>query len=312
MNSPEPAWFLEPRPRFQHNYKIHILLLLITLVTTTFVSELFFFLPNELVYSKGFFTRLLDGRLLRSMMKPDHFFMGVIFSTSTLFILLVHEMGHYLTCRRHNVDATLPYFIPFPLGIGTLGAFIKIREPIPTKRQLFDIGAGGPIAGFLASLPFIAVGTFQSPVTPLSAVSTGDIVIGPCLLTYLAISFLKHIPEGHTIFLHPMFLAGWVGMLATCLNLLPFGQLDGGHVMYSVLGKKQHRLALPLYILLVLFGVLWQGWWIWAIILLFIGIRHPRMWDESIPLNTGRILIALGVLIIFILSFMPLPIGIMP
>ncbi|HPR62730.1 MAG TPA: site-2 protease family protein [Thermoanaerobaculia bacterium] len=302
MNWPEAPWFLEPPPRFQHRYFIHIALLLLTLITTTLIGGLWFGTDYEN-------AETLSG-LGMALIHPENLIRGLLFSLPTLFILLAHEMGHYFACRIHRVDATLPYFIPVPFGIGTLGAFIKIKEPIPSKRQLFDIGAGGPLAGFVATLPFLVIGIALSTPTPIAAIPEQSLQLGTPLL-FLGLSYLFHsLPEGMTIMIHPLAFAGWVGLLATSLNLLPFGQLDGGHILYSVIGKRQHRLALPLYIFLVAMGVFWWGWWLWAVILIFIGLRHPRMWDEPVPLDLRRKILAIVVFVVFLISFMPIPVSV--
>jgi len=228
---------------------------------------------------------------------------------------LCHELGHYVICRRYRLPATPPYFIPAPLGLGTFGAFIRIRGAIRSKAELFDVGVGGPIAGFVALLPFLAFGLTLSTPVPVETLPEHEagaylIVPGRSLLIRLVSDAIHGpLPSGWVLDLHPFALAGWVGLLATSLNLLPLGQLDGGHIVYAVLGRWQRRIALPLFGLLAIIGVLfWKGWLLWALLSLFVGLKHPRVVDEDRPLGRTRQWIALVALGIFILSFMPIPV----
>jgi len=242
--------------------------------------------------------------------------LGFQFSIPTLFILFCHEMGHYLYCLRYRLPATLPYFIPAPLGLGTFGAFIRIRAALRTKAELFDVGVGGPIAGFIALLPFLVYGIAHSTpsaieILPAAEGAGSDLIVpGRSLLIQLVTYFFHgSLPSGSVMDLHPFALAAWVGLLATSLNLLPLGQLDGGHILYAVLGRWQRRLAWPSFAGLALIGVFfWKGWLIWALISLFVGLRHPPVIDERSPLDGKRKILALCALLIFILSFMPIPV----
>jgi membrane-associated protease RseP (regulator of RpoE activity) len=240
--------------------------------------------------------------------------MGLAFSIPALAILLAHEMGHYLACRRYRLPCTLPYFLPVPINFGTFGAFIKIKAPIAGKRQLFDVGIAGPIAGFVALTPFLLYGIAQSHPAPLPVAGPGDatgliLLPGRCLAIELA-TWLFHgrLAPGMVLNLHPMALAAWLGLLATAINLLPLGQLDGGHILYAATGRLQRRLALPLWLLLGLMGVYWVGWLFWCFIVLLIGLYHPPVYDESEPLDAKRRLVAWLGLAMLILSFMPVPI----
>lgn len=260
--------------------------------------------------------------------EPAHVALGLSFSLPALFILLCHEMGHYLACRYYRLPATLPYFLPVPLGIGTLGAFIRIRAPIRSRRQLFDVGVAGPIAGFVALVPFLLAGVALSePVaverlSPEAAQAVAEeamaagalpdvgmlLVPGRCLALELAgRAFHGPLPEGAVLDLHPFALAAWFGLLVTAMNLLPLGQLDGGHVLYATAGPVQRRLALPLWLLLGLAGLHWPGWWLWCLIVLLMGLRHPPVMEEAAPLDRRRRWLALAALAIFLLSFMPVP-----
>ncbi|HXO22479.1 MAG TPA: site-2 protease family protein [Thermoanaerobaculia bacterium] len=238
--------------------------------------------------------------------------LGLRLSLPLLVILLAHEMGHYVVCRRYGVIATLPYFLPLPAMLGTLGAFIRIRTPIRNKRELFDIGIAGPIAGFVALLPFLLYGVARSrpgTIPPASTAGTQLILApGRCLALQLAtLMFHGRLPKGVLLDLHPFAIAAWFGLLATALNLLPLAQLDGGHILYAAIGSRQRRLAWPLWILLAAAGLLWPGWWLWCVIVLAMGLKHPPVADESTPLDPRRRRLALVALLLFALSFMPVP-----
>jgi membrane-associated protease RseP (regulator of RpoE activity) len=243
---------------------------------------------------------------------------GLSFSLPVMFILLCHELGHYLYCRRYGIDATLPYFVPAPLAFGTFGAFIRIRSPIRDKRQLFDVGIAGPIAGFVALLPFLVYGIARSTPTPIHVAPAAEATMalqlpGPSLLIALTTRlFHGPLPADTVLNLHPFALAAWVGLFATSLNLLPLSQLDGGHILYAVLGRRQWKLALPLWGILVMAGWLYPGWWLWAVMVLVIGLRHPPVWDEGIPLGRGRTLLAVVALLMLVLCFMPVPLQEIP
>jgi membrane-associated protease RseP (regulator of RpoE activity) len=239
--------------------------------------------------------------------------MGLAFSVPALTILLAHEMGHYIACRRYGVPCTLPYFLPVPFNFGTFGAFIKIKAPIYSKRQLFDVGIAGPIAGFVMLIPFLLYGIARSHPAALvpAAGDSGALILlpGRCLAIDLA-TWLFHgrLAPGMVLDLHPMALAAWLGLLATAINLLPLGQLDGGHILYAATGRLQRRLALPLWLALGLMGFYWMGWLLWCVIVMVIGLYHPPVYDETIPLDGKRRLLALFALLMFLLAFMPVPI----
>jgi membrane-associated protease RseP (regulator of RpoE activity) len=241
---------------------------------------------------------------------PELLRMGLAFAIPALFILLCHEMGHYIACRIYGIPCTPPFFLPVPINFGTFGAFIRIKAPIHSKRQLFDVGVAGPIAGFVALIPFLLYGIARSqPVPQSSAHGMTILVIGHSLAIGLA-TRLFHGPlaPGMTLNLHPTALAAWLGLFATALNLLPLGQLDGGHILYAVTGRAQRRLALPLWLGLALLGYFWPGWLLWCLIVLVIGLYHPPVYDESEPLDGKRRALALVALLLFVLCFMPVPI----
>lgn len=294
-----PLGVVSSRHPYRPRWWLHILLLGVTLVTTTFFGALFAgWLPEELAS---------DG-LFQIATHPSFVTEGLKFSLPLLFILLCHEAAHYVAARRHGLAATPPFFIPAPIGIGTFGALIKIKEPIRNNRQLLDVGAAGPIAGFLATLPFLFYGIAASRVAEIE-LQKGVILFGEPLVFSLMerLAFPGLGPE-QDLFLHPTGFAAWFGLLVTALNMLPFAQLDGGHVAYALFGRKHRRAAWPLWMVLFLLGFRWPGWWIWAVIALVMGVVHPRMPDEDAPLDPRRRLIGLTALGIFVLCFMPQPV----
>ncbi len=282
---------------------LHVLLLLATFVSTTLVGGIAFGdVPST------FKPRSLLGLLFH----PAVVTAGLEFSLPLLAILLAHEMGHYIACRYHRLDATLPFFIPVPFGIGTLGAFIRIRSPLMTKSELFDVGASGPLAGFVVALPVLFAGIALS--TPVAALPPAGAMIFGEPLAFKALAWLVHpnIPPGGDLLLHPVGFAAWFGLLVTALNLLPFGQLDGGHVAYATLGPWQRRIAWPLLAVLVVLGFWWPGWWLWAVIALVMRVRHPWIPDEHGELDRRRRILGWVCLVVFIVCFTPEPIKLLP
>lgn len=246
----------------------------------------------------------LDPSLLT---EPAVVKLSLLYVVVLMGILLGHELGHYLACRRYGIDSTLPYFMPFPNLIGTLGAFIKIRSPIRRKHELFDIGAAGPLTGFLLAVPALVYGVSRSRVA-VDAVGDGWLSLGdPLILKLLAGAFMPDSPSA--ILLHPVAFAGWVGTLVTAFNLFPIGQLDGGHIVYALFGRRARLVA---QISLVVFAVLgvffWVGWFVWAALILLVGLKHPPIWDEQAPLSASRKLLAAALVLVFVLSFIPDPI----
>ena len=282
---------------------LHVLLFLATLVSTTLVGGLAFGdVPPD--FKPTSFAQLL--------FHPAVLGAGFSFSIPLLVILLAHEMGHYLACRYHRLDATLPFFLPFPFGIGTLGAFIRIRTPLLNKRELFDVGASGPLAGFVVALPVLFGGIALSK--PVAELPKGGVMIFGEPLAFKALAWLVHpnVPPGGDLFLHPLGFAAWFGLLVTALNLLPFGQLDGGHITYALFGAWQRRIAWPLMAVLVVLGFWWTGWWIWAVIALVMRVRHPWIPDEAAQLDPRRRLLGFLCIVVFLLCFTPEPIKILP
>ena len=292
------------------------LLALLTLFTTTTLGAVYLEWAHPTEVSSLDLPFLVPSTVAGVWSQPRILALGLSFALPALFILLCHEMGHYLACRAYRLPATVPYFLPLPLALGTLGAFIRIRAPIRDRRQLFDVGVAGPLAGFAALLPFLLVGVARSEPVDLAALAAPAdaesvaflIVPGRCLAIELA-SLLFHgpLPAGTALHLHPYALAAWFGLLVTAMNLLPVGQLDGGHVLYAAAPALQHRLALPLWLLLALAAFRFPGWLLWCLILLVIGLRHPPVLREERGLGRGRLALAVLALVLLVLSFMPVP-----
>jgi membrane-associated protease RseP (regulator of RpoE activity) len=235
---------------------------------------------------------------------------GLPFALTLLTILLTHELGHYFACRHHHIHSSYPYFIPFPSLIGTFGAFILIRSPIRTKRALFDVGASGPLFGFIVAMPALLFGIMHAKIVPgLADPTRASAILGaPLILHGLAALFYPHTPVAN-ILLHPVGRAAWVGLFATSLNLLPAAQLDGGHILRS-LSPRIHRyssLVLPLILVALAYFHFWAGWYVWGALLFIIRFfRFVPIFDPE-PLNPARRLGALISLAVFVLCFMPSP-----
>lgn len=264
---------------------------------------------------------------------------GLPFALSLLAILLAHEFGHYLAARYHRSDVTLPYFLPFPFSpFGTLGAFIQLKSPPRNKRELLDIGIAGPLAGLAVAIPVLLLGLSLSELDRIPLfIRLGDafslegnsilylfskyLVHGewlPTPMSYGELSpvlyWLRYIftglptPLGGTdIFMHPIAWAGWAGLLVTALNLIPAGQLDGGHLLYSLFGKNVTKVLPAILIILAILGFFWSGWWLWVFIIFMMGRTHARPLDQITKLDPSRKLLALFGLIIFVLVFTPVP-----
>jgi membrane-associated protease RseP (regulator of RpoE activity) len=298
---PSPAVVWQPRQKFQDRVWLHVLLLLLTIVSTTFVG-----IGHYLGYQANYLPAKLPAFSFGLAAR------GLWYSVTVLAILGCHEMGHYLACRYYDVDASLPFFLPMPLVLtGTFGAFIRIREPIPTKSMLFDIGFAGPIAGFLVAVPALFLGIAMSHIARLPADFSGY-DLGEPLLFKLATKILwGTIPEGYSLNMHPIAFAAWFGLLATAWNLIPAGQLDGGHIAYSVLGRRSTYLTFVMIGgggVLSFFSANWIAWTILMIGMLAVfGPRHPPTIDEHVPLDRTRTILAIVALAMLALSFTPVP-----
>lgn len=237
---------------------------------------------------------------------PRILLLGIPFSFTLMGILLADELGHFFACRYYGIDATYPYFIPAPTLIGTLGAFIRIRSPIHDRRALFDVGLAGPVIGFLFAIPALAFAVWYSKVMP-GADANSFIVFGnPLIVKFLAFVLRPGVPLD-SLLLNPVGRAAWVGIFATALNLVPGGQLDGGHIVYSIAPEKHTRISLAVIVALVPLALLWSGWLVWAVLLLVTGFRHPPLLDRWQPLDESRRAWAFVGLLIFVLCFTPMP-----
>jgi membrane-associated protease RseP (regulator of RpoE activity) len=242
------------------------------------------------------------------------FLSGLPFSTTLMMILLCHELGHYALAIHHRVPTTLPYFIPGPpLLVGTFGAFIRMYGLPRTRQALFDVGAAGPWAGLVVSIPAVVLGLAWSEVQPLDSIHDGGLALGNSILfSTLSQLVLGVHPESATILLHPVALAGWFGIFVTFLNLLPVGQLDGGHVVYALFGRWHGRIArLFLFVVLGMGFLGWEGWFVWAAMLAFaLGVHHPDTADFDTPLDPRRKVAAWLTIGVFFLTFMPVPLSV--
>ena len=264
---------------------------------------------------------------------------GITFAASLLGILMAHEFGHYFAARFHRIAVSLPYFLPFPLSLfGTLGAFIRLKEPPKNRRVLLDIGLSGPIAGLIVAIPVLLIGLYLSDLgrLPLNAMTAQGSVLEGNSLLYLAMKYIvtgEFLPKplhyaglspfiywvryffiglpmpygGTDVLLHPLAWAGWAGLLVTMLNLIPAGQLDGGHAIYVLLGKATTRLWPFIIGLLLLLGTVWPGWYIWAGLVFLMGRTYARPRDEITPLDPRRKWLAIFGLVLFVLVFIPVP-----
>jgi membrane-associated protease RseP (regulator of RpoE activity) len=257
------------------------------------------------------FTTLAAGAIQKGfnpLVQPSSLTAGIPFSFTLMGILLTHEMGHYLLSRYHRVGATLPYFIPSPSPlIGTFGAFIRMTQPILNKRALLDIGAAGPIAGFVVAIVAVAVGLTLSEVVETEGME-GIQLGAPLIFEWLSDLIVGDPGEGRDILLHPVAYAGWIGLFVTALNLIPIGQLDGGHVVYAVFGRYHRLISLGMIPTLLSFGYFfWGGWYVWAVLPLIFGLNHPPTVDSHIPLDLRRRQIGWTCLVMFVLCFTPEP-----
>lgn len=245
---------------------------------------------------------------------------GLPFGFASLLVLGAHELGHLLACRSRGIATTPPYFLPAPIGVGTFGAFLKIRSPIRDRNELVLVAASGPLAGAALFLPVLVAGIFRSEVTFVQLGSEGSVsgalltVPGRSLLSTLLIRIVHGpLPEGAVLNPDPLYLAAWLGMVATMLNLLPVGQLDGGHLLYAAVGRSGHRRAWPwVATALFLAGWFWPGWWLWAALTLLLGRTHPRLLDETEPLDASARLQIAACGGLLVATFLPIPVRGLP
>jgi len=271
-----------------------------TTLYTGWIHSISFYSPTDISIDIDFFFTLRQPAILYST---------IAFSLLLMLILTAHELGHYLTARRYGMDTTLPLFIPGPPHIlsGTFGALIFIHSPFLDRRPLLEVGANGPIAGFLVSIPVLTLGISLSRVISISQMEGGITMGEPLLMKLLTFFIFPDLPANTDLLVHPLALAGWFGLIVTAMNLLPVGQLDGGHIIYAVFGNPAHWISLTVIVGLILLGAFaWPGWLLWAFLLTMIGYRHPPVPQET-PLGPRRLYAAIVCLLIFILSFTPIP-----
>lgn len=285
-------------------WPVHASWLLATLVATTFFGGW---------HHVGFTADFGQPPPPVSPADPAFWLGGLWFSLSVLAILGAHEAGHYLACRHYRVNASLPYFVPAPLPLtGTFGAFIRIRDVIPNKRALFDIGAAGPFAGFVVAVPVLAVGLWLSRLVPMPE-HLEMISLGRPLIYQVTQSLIwGAVPDGQLLHLHPMARAAWFGLLATALNLFPLAQLDGGHVAYAVFGRGARWVTIGTAIVVLALTFVSESWIAWAVLvvatLAIAGLSHPPTADDRLPIGAPRRLLALAALGVLVLCFTAVPV----
>jgi membrane-associated protease RseP (regulator of RpoE activity) len=244
-----------------------------------------------------------------ALRNPSVLLAGLPFAFTLMGILLAHELGHFFTCRYYGMTASYPYFIPFPSLFGTMGAFIRIRSAITNRKALFDVGLSGPVVGFLFTVPALAVAIAHSRIVPgVASVSNSQIAFGEPLLMRMLMALLRPGVASQNFLLHPIGRAAWIGLFVTALNLLPAGQLDGGHILYALAPRIHKRTTFIVVGVLALLSIGWITWIVWAVLLLAIGYRHPPLIDRWEPVDRKRYVWAAVGLAIFVLSFMPVPI----
>ncbi len=301
---------------------LHILLFAATLFSTVTAGSLLSgYSPVEfmvLPLFKGWWLPLPVGVDFHAL------YPGLPFGVALVGILALHEAGHYYAARYYRISVTPPYFIPFPpyiSVIGTLGAFIRLRSPVLSRRHLLDVGIGGPAMSFLVSLPVLWWGLSHSRLLTVPAEAPPSLFLvrfmsdqfwlgGSPMLLAMTRVLLDFPAPGMVLELHPVAFAGWLGLFVTALNLLPISQLDGGHILYAVVGRRQTPLAWAFFLALIPLGLLWAGWWVWAALVLVVGrgrIQHPPLFDAEEGLNQRRRWVGLAAAIIFLLCFVPMP-----
>ncbi|QWR76774.1 site-2 protease family protein [Candidatus Magnetomonas plexicatena] len=266
---------------------LHVILFFLTLLSTIVAG----------MFQKG----------ISPIKSPERFYEGLPFALTLLTILLAHELGHYISSVKHNTHATLPYFIPAPSIFGTFGAFIKMKSPIQTRTALLDIGASGPVIGFIFSVAASIIGLMGSKIVEISG-NQGLILGDSILFTFMSKLILGTPPAGHDIMLNSVAFAGWIGLFITSLNLLPVGQLDGGHIAYAVTDIGHKWSSRVVVVVLFCMGILyWEGWLMWAFLMVVLKLHHPPVYFSDIPLDPSRKKVAFLSLLIFIVTFMPTP-----
>jgi membrane-associated protease RseP (regulator of RpoE activity) len=287
--------------RKERSIWINIALLIATIITTILTGSLLHIGYNDL--------QTLPDKLL--ILSPENLFYGTIFfSLPLMSILFIHEMGHYLVSKKHGLKTSLPFFLPIPpivpgFNIGTFGALISSGEPMPDKKSLFDVGISGPIAGFIIALPVTIIGLIISNPIPEGSINPGELILGSSILFQILTQAFISLPNGYILDLSPVAFAGWIGLLITSINLLPAGQLDGGHIFRAVLGNKQKYAGW-----IAIFIMIFSGWILFAlIIILLIGMVHPPPLNDDSDIDIKRKLLFIVAVIMLIICFIPYPIS---
>jgi membrane-associated protease RseP (regulator of RpoE activity) len=300
-----PLWmegYSRPRPPSRRMLILAIVLFLATVVSTLSVGAQF-----ALDYAQGVAPFTNDFAPWRGFSTLRLLLKGLPFSFTLMTILLAHELGHFFACRYYGIAASYPYFIPFPTIFGTMGAFIRIRSPIVNRKALFDVGISGPVVGFLFAVPALVLAIAYSKIVP-GAAAGAEFVFGVPLLMKILVRLLHPGINPSSLLLNPIGSAAWVGLFVTGLNLMPIGQLDGGHILFSLSSENHRRISLLAVLVLLPLGYFfWPGWFMWAALSLLFGFRHPVLLDRWEPIDAKRRIWALVALAIFILCFMPAP-----
>jgi len=301
--SPYPPWTEEPRERYSwRSLAIAVGLFAATAVTTLAAGAQF-----AAAYAAGRSPNLDEFFIsyFRPFSEPRLFLAGIPFACTLMGILLAHELGHYFACRYYHIRATYPYFVPAPTLIGTLGAFIRIRSPIINRSALFDMALAGPLIGFAIAVPALAIAIVRSKVVAAGGIAP---MFGEPLIERFLEAWLRPGVPHASLVLNPVGRAAWVGLFATALNLLPAGQLDGGHILCALTSGRHRSISIAVALALLPLGYFfWVGWFMWAVLLLVIGFRHPPLLDGWEPLDPTRRFLAGVALAIFLLCFMPAP-----
>ncbi len=265
---------------------LNAILFLVTLLTM-------FFAP--LFYTRLSFADIMSAEFLYDRLE---------FTVALILILLFHEFGHYLAGRRRGILMSLPYFIPAPNFVGTFGAIIKSRSPFGNRRDLIEVGAAGPIAGFVMAIMVLIYGLQKAVVIPAG----GGLTLGDSLLIkFMANLIVGPLPDGYDYALPAAALAGWVGLLITTINLLPLGQLDGGHIVYGMVGRRQYAISYVFLAIMLVLGFWWPGWWLFGALTFIFGLKHPPTLDDSQKLPESTAIMGVAAILIFILCFVPVP-----
>jgi Zn-dependent protease len=297
-----------PRPFFyatwRYRWWLHLLLFLLTLLTTSALGARLAF---NFTHNLPAFDLEQDLTAFSDAFRdPSLLLAGLPYSFTLLLILSAHEFGHWFACRYHAIDASLPFFLPAPTFIGTFGAFIRFRSAVKSRRELFDVGVAGPLTGFLFALPALGIGLALSKVVP-GIGHAGEFQFGTPLFIRAIEWWLFPGAPVSDIYLHPVARAAWVGLFATALNLLPVGQLDGGHIVYACLGDRHRLVSTVTVALLFLLGFVYWPWWVWSVVLFFIGRRHFAVFGDA-GIGPGRRRVLLLTVAVFVLSFIAAPV----